>query len=177
MGAGRDRDPARASRGSAVREVLEGLRARRVAQLPAPQIERADVAQAVDSSSRVVRAVATIGLLQFLSMVLLLARTKILAVMLGPAAVGTMSVIDKLTALVGQTLSLSLPFAALRFLPAALRESADEMDRLYRRMRAVLLSTIAPATIACVAVSLAAPAFWGAELVPHQLACIRNQGK
>jgi len=115
-----------------------------------------------------IRAVVTIGLLQFVSMSLLLARTKILAVALGPGAVGTISVIDKLTALVSQSLSLSLPFAALRFLPAALRESPDEAALLYRQMRAVTLLLIVPATIVCLAISIGAPGRWGAELLPYQ---------
>ena len=116
------------------------------------------------------RALVTIGVLQFLSMLLMLAKTKILAVTLGPAAVGSMSVIDKVTALVSQTLSLSLPFAALRFLPTALRESPESMDLLYRRMRALLLLLIVPATFACLAVTLVSPGRWGSELVPLQRA-------
>ncbi|HEY8063056.1 MAG TPA: hypothetical protein VID74_09670 [Gemmatimonadales bacterium] len=115
-----------------------------------------------------IRALATIGTLQFFAMLLLLARTKILAVMLGPEAVGTIAVIDKLTAVIVGTLSLSLPFAALRFLPAALRESPQAMDVLYRRMRTVLLAIIAPATLICIAVSLVAASTWGRELAAHQ---------
>jgi O-antigen/teichoic acid export membrane protein len=84
--------------------------------------------------------------------------------------VGTISVIDKLTALVAQTLSLSLPFAALRFLPAALRESPEAMDLLYRRMRTVLLALIVPATVVCVALSMGTPGIWGTALVTHQRA-------
>lgn len=117
-----------------------------------------------------IRALVTIGSLQFLSMLLLLVRTKILAVMLGPEAVGAISVIDKLTAVIVQTLSLSLPFAALRFLPAALRESPAAMDGLYRRMRNLLLATIIPATVVCVGLSLLAPRTWGLELATHQRA-------
>lgn len=115
-----------------------------------------------------IRAVVTIGVMQFVSMCLLLARTKILAVTLGPGAVGAMSVIDRVTALITQTLSLSLPFAALRYLPAELRKSPVEMDVLYRRMRAVLLALILPATAASVALTVARPAIWGAELVPYR---------
>ncbi len=115
-----------------------------------------------------IRALVTIGALQFLSMLLLLIRTKILAVMLGPEAVGTIAVIDKLVAVIVQTLSLSLPFAALRFLPAALRESPQAMDALYRRMRNVLIGTIVSATLVCVAISVVAPSIWGRELAAHQ---------
>jgi O-antigen/teichoic acid export membrane protein len=116
-----------------------------------------------------VRAVLTIGVLQFLSMCLLFGRTKIVALVLGPEAVGTMSVVDRLTALVAQTLSLSLPFAALRFLPAALRESHAVRNVLYRQMLSVSLALILPATAICVGISWVRPALWGADLAPYRL--------
>lgn len=122
--------------------------------------------------TRMIRAVVTIGLLQFVAMCLLLARTKVLAVTLGPPAVGAMSVIDRLTALIAQTLSLSLPFAALRFLPAALRESPEAHDQLYRRMRAVLIALIAPAAAVSILIAVVAPQFWGSALVPYQFAVV-----
>ena len=65
------------------------------------------------------RALVGIGLVQVVTMVLYLVRTKGLALLLGPDQVGIMGVIDKAVALVVQTMSLSLPFAAVRFLPAA----------------------------------------------------------
>jgi PST family polysaccharide transporter len=116
----------------------------------------------------VIRALVTIGALQFLAMLLMLVKTKVLAVTLGPSAVGTMSVVDKLMAVVSQTVSLSLPFAALRFLPAALRESPDAMDLLYRRMRLVVVALILPAMAVCLAVTLVDPARWGVALVPFR---------
>jgi O-antigen/teichoic acid export membrane protein len=123
----------------------------------------------VHQSAPMVRAVLTIGVLQFLSMCLLFGRTKIVALLLGPEAVGTMSVVDRLTALVSQTLSLSLPFAALRFLPAALRESHAVRNILYRQMLSVSLALILPATAICVGLSVLRPGFWGADLAPYRL--------
>lgn len=115
------------------------------------------------------QSVIGIGVMQFAAMSLLLARTKILALMLGPGAIGLMSVVDRLTALISQALSLSLPFAALRYLPAVRRESPTEMDALYRRMRAVLLTLILPGMVVCLALSVYAPAVWGRELLPYRL--------
>ncbi|MEO8483476.1 MAG: hypothetical protein ABI634_14785 [Acidobacteriota bacterium] len=126
----------------------------------------------VHRSAPMVRAVLTIGVLQFLSMCLLFGRTKIVALALGPETVGAMSVVDKLTALVSQTLSLSLPFAALRFLPAALRESPAARNVLYRQMLSVSLALIVPATAVCVGISVFKPAFWGADLLPYRLSVI-----
>ncbi|MEO7103456.1 MAG: hypothetical protein ABI119_08960 [Gemmatimonadaceae bacterium] len=97
-----------------------------------------------------------------------MARTKILALSLGVTGVGTISAVDGTTAVVMQTLSLSLAFAALRFLPAALRKSAAEADLLYRKMRLVLVTLFVPAMVLCVGVSVFAPRVWGVALVPFQ---------
>ena len=77
------------------------------------------------------RVLLTIGAVQVATMLVLLARTKILAVMLGPESVGVMAVIDKLLAVIVGTVSLSLPFAAVRFARVECarvhpRESDDE---------------------------------------------------
>ncbi len=110
----------------------------------------------------------TIGLLQVLTMLVQLVRTKALALLLGPQALGVMAVIDKLLAVIVQTISLSLPFAALRFLPALwTRDRAAFYDR-FRRMRNVLLVAVAAALVVSLAVSLLRPATWGAQLVPYR---------
>jgi O-antigen/teichoic acid export membrane protein len=116
----------------------------------------------------VIRALVSIALLQFLSMLLVLARAKILAVTVGVAGVGTMANVDALAAVIAQTLSLSMPFAALRFLPASLRQSPAEADLLYRRMRFVLLALLLPATLVCIVVALRAPQLFGSALVPYR---------
>lgn len=115
-----------------------------------------------------IRALVGIGILQFVTMLLLLARTKILAITVGVTGVGTISAVDSTTAVVMQTLSLSLPFAALRFLPAALRESPVETDLLYRKMRMVLVTLFVPAMFLCIGVSILAPSVWGVALLPFR---------
>ena len=115
-----------------------------------------------------IRALVSIGVLQFLSMLLLLGRTKIVALALGPEGVGVIASLDRVTAVVAQTLSLSLPFAALRFLPAAERQSPDEAEALYRKMRNVAVALIVLATVPCVIVAAAAPQVWGRALVPYR---------
>jgi antigen flippase len=116
----------------------------------------------------VIRALVGIGLLQLVSMLLLMARTKILAITVGAQGVGTIANLDALAAVIAQTLSLSLPFAALRFLPATIRTSANETDLLYRRMRLILLLLLIPATLACVLTALVAPQLFGSALVPYR---------
>jgi O-antigen/teichoic acid export membrane protein len=119
-----------------------------------------------------IRALVSIGLLQFLSMLLLLARTKIIALALGPEGVGVIATVDRVTAVIAQTLSMSLPFAAVRFLPAARRKSPDQAEALYRAMRNLSVALLALATISCVSITALAPELWGRALVPYQGALI-----
>jgi O-antigen/teichoic acid export membrane protein len=114
------------------------------------------------------RAIITIGSLQFVTMLVMLVRTKALALLLGPELLGAMSVIDKLIAVISQTLSLSLPLVALRFLPEALRRGEEEFRDLYRNMMTLLLMLVVPATVVCVALALRMPAAFGAQLAPYR---------
>lgn len=121
-----------------------------------------------DGPPDVIRALVGIGMLQLVSMLLLVLRTKILALTIGVNGVGAIANLDALAAVIAQTLSLSLPFAALRFLPAARRESPDAADRLYRRMLFVLLVAIIPITVLAMSTAWAAPQLFGRALVPYR---------
>jgi enterobacterial common antigen flippase len=123
---------------------------------------------AYEAATEVIRALLGIGVLQFVSMLLLISRTKILAVTVGVDGVGTIANVDALTAVIAQTLSLSMPFAALRFLPEALRDSPAQMDLLYRRMRLLLVALLLPAALVCVALALSAPHVFGSALTPYR---------
>jgi enterobacterial common antigen flippase len=107
-----------------------------------------------------------IGVLQLVAMLALLLRSKALAVMLGPEAVGTLAIIDKLTAVITQGASFSLPYAALRFLPASLAEGRDSYISLARSMAFALGCLIAIAIAAAALVTLIDPGAWGAEFAP-----------
>lgn len=111
----------------------------------------------------------TLGSLQLLVMLVLLVRTKGLAVLLGPELFGVMGAVDRLVAVFAQTASLSLPLAALRFLPSRWREGPAAYAALFRSMRAVLLPAVLLATGAGVAVAAFAPAWLGGELAAHRL--------
>lgn len=113
------------------------------------------------------RVLLTIGAVQVATMLVLLVRTKTLAVMLGPEAVGVMAVIDKLLAVIVQTVSLSLPFAALRFLPERWAAGPAEFRELFTRMRNVLMALILAATTGALLVTVFRPATWGAALLPY----------
>ena len=114
------------------------------------------------------RALLTIGAVQVITMLVLLVRTKTLAVMLGPEFVGVMAVIDKVLAVIAQTVSLSLPFAALRFLPERWTAGPSAFRALFTRMRNVLLGLILAATACALLITLYRPAVWGVPLLPYR---------
>ena len=118
------------------------------------------------------RALLTIGAAQVATMLVMLARTKTLAVLLGPELVGVMAVIDKLLAVIAQTTSLSLPYAAVRFLPERWRAGPAQFRDLFARMRNVLLLLIAAATAGALLVTQVAPAVWGEALLPYREALL-----
>lgn len=114
------------------------------------------------------RTLAAIGFLQFLTMLVLLVRTKGLALLLGPELVGVMGVIDRLLAVFAQTASLSMPFAALRFLPAPWRRDPVEFGRLFQSMLNLLVALIVAATAAGVLLTLRWPQALGVDLLAYR---------
>ena len=113
-------------------------------------------------------ALLTLGGLQLLTMLVLLLRTKTLAIILGPDGVGLLGIVDKLLATVAQTVSLSLPFAAVRFLPELWSRSQGEFVRIARRMRNLLLLLSLIATLFGLATTTFWPQLWGKELLPYE---------
>lgn len=76
-----------------------------------------------------VKAIAAIGILQVLTIVVQIVRAKLVAVVLGPAGLGVVGLIDQLVIAVGFITSLSLPTVVLRVLPRVYGEPA--FGRLY----------------------------------------------
>ena len=62
------------------------------------------------------KAIAHVGTLQIIGAVVFVVRVKTTAVLLGPAGVGVVSVVDQFVQLVLQLAAVSLPFAAVKFL-------------------------------------------------------------
>lgn len=110
----------------------------------------------------------TIGLLQVLTMLVQLVRTKVLALLLGPQALGIMAVVDKLLAVIVQTVSLSMPFSALRFLPSLWTRDPNALHERYVRMRNVVLVAIGSAVLVSLVVTMLRPVTWGAQLLPYR---------
>jgi len=114
----------------------------------------------------------TIGALQLAAMLVMLLRTKLLALFFGPEGVGLMAVVDKLLALFVQGLSLSLPFAALRFLPELWRNDRAACYGTWRTMALAIavLSVVAGAIGA--ALSWIDPGVWGKGLASQPLTLV-----
>ena len=123
-------------------------------------------------SAPVLRTILAIGVIQAGTMAFYLVRSKITAVTVGPAGVGTISVVDQVVALVTQVSTFSLPYAAVKFLSAAHSESREAFARQYAAfLRALLTVSIAGSAIA-VAVVSAWPAILGPK-VSGSLALVR----
>ena len=118
------------------------------------------------------KAFVTIGILQLLTMLLQVVRTKTLAVTLGPEWLGVMGAVDRLTAVIVQTVSLSFPFAAVRFLPRLWTSDRDQFRRVLFGMRNVLALTVTVATAAAAAATFVVPRVWGRELAPYSTAVL-----
>ena len=126
------------------------------------------VDSAPSSSFRPLQAIVALGGIQALTMLAGLARTKVLAVLLGPAGVGVASVIDQVVSLVAQLGSLSIPFVGLKFLSRARDAGVEETRRIYFAL--VFLLVLASCVAAGVAVGVAAvkPTIFGDGLAPYR---------
>ena len=101
-----------------------------------------------------------------------LSRTKVLAVLLGPAGVGVASVIDQVVSLVAQLGSLSIPFVALKFLARAQGRPIDDTRRIYDTLIIVLVvASIAAAAIGT-GIATIRPSLFGSGLAPYRSAII-----
>jgi PST family polysaccharide transporter len=117
-------------------------------------------------------AIVTLGGIQALTMLAGLARTKALALMLGPDGVGIASVIDQVVSLVAQLGSLSIPFVALKFLARARDGEASETRRIYDAL--VMLLAIASVVSAAIGTAIAVihPTTFGDGLAPYRAVLI-----
>ncbi|MEP6690044.1 MAG: hypothetical protein ABJD07_02745 [Gemmatimonadaceae bacterium] len=125
-----------------------------------------------EPSFRPLQAILALGGIQVFTMLAGLARTKVLAVLLGPAGVGVASVIDQVVSLVAQLGSLSIPFVGLKFLARAREAGAAETRGIYGALVVllVLASTVA-ATIGGGIASIS-PSFFGDGLTAYRSALL-----
>ena len=118
-------------------------------------------------SLSLVRIIASLGAIQLAAMCFQLARSKAVAVALGPDGVGAISLIDQSAGLVAQISTFSLPFAAAKFLSAAHGRSHQSFASLYAALvRAVLIVSLLGTAFGA-AVLVWWPAVLGDELVRY----------
>ena len=119
-------------------------------------------------SFRPLQAIVALGGIQALTMAAGLARTKVLAHLLGPAGVGVASVIDQVVSLIAQVGSLSIPFVGLKFLSRARDGAGDDSRRIYDALFVILLiASVVSAALGGV-IAFVRPAWFGEGLAPYQ---------
>lgn len=85
------------------------------------------------------RLIVGIGALQVVVVLINMLRSKMVAVILGPQGVGIIGVVDQLVQIVLYVSTLSLPFAAVRFLSRAHSDGGDAFKNSYAAFLRVLL--------------------------------------
>jgi len=98
-----------------------------------------------------------VGVLQFLILLVALARGKALAVMMGPEGVGVIGIIDQIVVTVAQFSALGLPFAAMKFMSAAHSRSEDDYRDSFAAFARVLLVLAGAVVVVGVVVTLTVP--------------------
>ena len=105
------------------------------------------------------RAIALIGILQVLTILVQIVRAKVISVTLGPAGLGVVGLIDQLIAMVSTICSLSLPTVVLRIMPRVYGK--PEFARQYASFLKGVVVTSVVGTVGLAAVLLFRPAMFG----------------
>lgn len=112
--------------------------------------------------------ILTLGGLQLLTAGVNLVRSKMVAVLIGPAGVGLVSVIDQIVTLIAQISAFSLPFAAMKYLSQAHGEDMEQFKARYVAILRLLLVLTSAATLLCIGLILLWPPVLGSRLVAYR---------
>ena len=119
-------------------------------------------------SLRAAQVVMTVGSLQFVLGLLFVARSKTIAVLLGPDGVGIVSVVDQMVQLVTQVSALALSVAPMKFISRMLHHGSDEVSKIYQALfKSLLVSLLLGTALSILLVALRAEVL-GAELVVYR---------
>lgn len=116
------------------------------------------------------RAIGLLGSAQALVLFAGLLRWKIIAVMLGPAGLGIVGLLDQVAQVALQLGSLSLPTVALRFLGIAHHDGTGTFGRLYRGFLYSVVAGGAIVALLAILLFLWRPALLGRGLEPYGIA-------
>lgn len=98
--------------------------------------------------------ILSIGSFQAGGIVIMALRSKVFAVLLGPAGFGIVATIDQLVTSLAQLSNLSVPFTALKFLSSSHSVGEEEFKRSYAAFLRLMLGLAVLATVASVAMVL-----------------------
>jgi PST family polysaccharide transporter len=111
--------------------------------------ERVSVVDPVPVTFRAARAATTVGALQIGVLLVMLLRSKVLAMLLKPEGLGIVSTLDQLTQFVAQVSALSLIPTPTRFIARAVNEGLEAVTGMYSSLlKLLLVSTVAGAALA-----------------------------
>ena len=110
------------------------------------------------------RILITIGAIQFLAILVNLVRSKAVAVLLGPAGVGTISVIDQVVQFAAYLSAFSLPLASVKFLSRAHSQGAEQFRRTFSAFAMLLFVMAAAGTAIVIALIAFRPQAFGVTL-------------
>ena len=99
------------------------------------------------------RTIFSIGLLQTGGIVITALRSKLFAVLLGPAGFGIVATIDQLVTSLAQLSNFSVPFTAMKFLSSSHSVGEDEFKKSYAAFLRLMLGLALVATVASVAMT------------------------
>ena len=114
------------------------------------------------------RALASIGAIQIVIMLVGLVRSKVLSVLLGPAQFGVVSTIDQTVMTIVTLSALSLPFTALKFMSNTHSQGHELFQRTYSSFLRTLSCLAVGGAIAAAAVLTFRPGLFGEDLAHYR---------
>lgn len=139
-----------------------------VVAVPPPDRE----VESVPTSFGAVRAITTVGVLQFSVLVVMLLRSKVLAMLLRPEGVGIVSTLDQLAQFVAQVAALSIIAAPTRFVARATVDGIESVTAMYSSLLKILLLSTAGGTAAAVTLLYLQPQVLGSGLDAYRTLAI-----
>ncbi len=115
------------------------------------------------------KIILTIGTIQALAIGIQFIRSKVVAVLLGPAGVGVISTIDQVVQFAAYLTALSIPMASVKFLSRAHSEGHEEFKRCYAGFLKLLLFLSAVGAISTIGIVFLRADILGAEIVKYRL--------
>jgi O-antigen/teichoic acid export membrane protein len=109
--------------------------------------ERVSTIDPVPTTFRAVRAVTTIGTMQIGVLVVMLVRSKVLALLLKPDGLGIVSTLDQLAQFIAQVSALSLIPTPTRFIARSVSDGLDAVTAMYSALLKLLVASTAAGAV------------------------------